>query len=47
MNFQQAYNALFDKTGRVKNYEKAFSLLLFAAKMGIPMPKILLDMPSI
>jgi uncharacterized protein len=34
MNFQQQYNALFTKNWRVKNYEKAFPLLIFAAKDG-------------
>src|SRR5882724_6167168 len=36
MNFQQKYNALFDKKWRVKDYEKAFPLLIFAAKDGYP-----------
>ena len=34
MNFQQRYNSLFTKDWRVKNYEKAFPLLIFAAKDG-------------
>jgi hypothetical protein len=36
MNFQQQYNALFTKDGRVKNYGKAFPLLILAAKHGYP-----------
>lgn len=34
MNFQEQYNALFTKNWRVKSYEKAFPLLIFAAKDG-------------
>ena len=36
MNFQQMYNALFDKKWRVKNYRKAFPLLISAAQDGYP-----------
>lgn len=34
MSFQKQYNALFTKNWRVKNYEKAFPMLIFAAKDG-------------
>jgi uncharacterized protein len=33
-SFQEQYNSLFDRKWRVKNYKKAFPLLLFAAKHG-------------
>ena len=34
--FEQKYSAIFDRAGKVKNYTKAFPLLVVAAKNGHP-----------
>ena len=37
--FRKKYSALFDGSGKVKNYRKAFPLLVVAARTDILMPK--------